>query len=599
MKYFLRAMKLLWPLKGKLALFVFCTVLLGLVGTSPLAVARAIIAHLQNQNDKLFNDKFGNLLHEFFVSLFGSGEGYIWGLCLVSIGLLALKNLFDFITKYLESWIAYRLTTDAVIRLMHHLLSMDMAFYDKRKMGDIVTRVTQNTQSLGSTARLTLDFLQQPPMIVCLTAYALYLNWQLFLIALAGFALAVLPVLHLTRKIYKQATKARVGQGEISQSILEDLYGLRTVQAYEAVDAEKENFSRKCEKLFGFFMKQRRSRAMQGPLSELVLGSGIAGVLLIGSLQVMRGQMPFADFVIFQATIGMLYQPVKTMLTLVAELAEFVPQAEATFEYLDTKPAIGDAPDAVVCPRLAHEIRFENVTFDYGRGPVFSGLDLSIRKGERIGIVGRTGVGKSTLLSLMLRFYDPQKGRVTIDGVDIRKATLRSLRSQIALVTQEPFLFHASIEENIRYGKPDATKQEIVAAAKDAAIHDEIMSFPERYATPAGDRGTTVSGGQRQRIAVARAILRNAPILLLDEATSSLDSASEKLVQQALDRLAEGRTSLIVAHRLSTVRDADRIIVFGDAGEIEAVAPHDELLRISHTYRKLWERQAGVAAAAD
>jgi len=589
---FFRAMKLLWPMKGRLAVYVLCTYLLAVANTSPLALARAIIAHLQGDN-KLFNDKFGNMVHEFFVGVFGAGEGYVIGLCTLSIVLLLLKNVFDFLCSYLQSWISYRLTMDAVVRLMHHLLGMDMAFFDKRKMGDIVTRVTQNTQALGSTARLTLDFLQHPPLIICLTAYALYLNWQLFLIAFAGFALAVLPVLTLTRKIYKQATKARVGQGDISQSILEDLYGLRTVQAYEAVDAEKENFSQKCEKLFGHFMKQRRSRAMQGPMSETVLGIGIAGVLLFGSIQVMRGQMAFADFFIFQVAIGMLYSPVKSLLTLVAELAEFVPSAEAAFEYLDTKPAIQDAPDAKPCPKLQQAITFENVTFDYGRGPVFSNLDLTIHKGERIGIVGRTGVGKSTLLSLLLRFYDPQKGRIAIDGVDIKGATIRSLRSQIALVTQEPFLFHASIADNIRYGKPDATQAEIEAAAKAAAIHDEIMAFPERYKTLAGERGTTVSGGQRQRIAVARAILRNAPILLLDEATSSLDSASERLVQDALDKLAEGRTSLIVAHRLSTVKDADRIVVFAEDGGIEAVAPHAELLQSSPTYRKLWERQAG------
>ncbi|MBI3831429.1 MAG: ABC transporter ATP-binding protein [Planctomycetes bacterium] len=594
MRYFFRAMKLLWPLKGRIFIYFLCTLLLAAANTSPLALARAIIAHLKG--GEAFNDAFGKAIHTFFVRHFGDGESYIIGLCGISITLLLLKNIFEFICSYLQSWIAYRLTTDAVVRLMHHLLTMDMAFYDKRKMGDIVTRVTQNTQSLGSTARLTLDFLQHPPMILFLTIWALYLNWQLFLIALLGFVVAVLPVLWLTRKIYKQASKARVGQSDISQSILEDLYGLRTVQAYEAVNAEKENFRKKCEKLFGYTMKQRRSRALQGPLSEIVLGCGIAGVLLFGALQVMHGEMSFENFVVFQVTIGMLYSPVKSMLTLVGELAEWVPSAEATFEYLDTKPAISDAPHATECPKLAREIVFENVTFDYGRGPVFSNLTLAIKKGERIGIVGRTGVGKSTLLSLLLRFYDPQQGRVTIDGADIKGVSIRSLRSQIALVTQTPFLFHSSIEDNIRYGKPGATHDEIEAAAKAAAIHDEIMAFPEGYKTLAGERGATVSGGQQQRIAVARAILRNAPIVLLDEATSALDSGVEKQVQEALDKLAEGRTSLIVAHRLSTVKDADRIVVFAENGGIEAVAPHDELLRTSPTYRNLWERQAGGVA---
>jgi ABC-type multidrug transport system fused ATPase/permease subunit len=282
------------------------------------------------------------------------------------------------------------------------------------------------------------------------------------------------------------------------------------------------------------------------------------------------------------------------MMSNVGELAELLPSAERTFEILDVRPTIQDKPGAQPCPSFKREIVFEKVGFDYGRGAVLKDVSFTLRAGESVGIVGRTGVGKSTLLALLLRFYDPTGGRILLDAVDIRDVTMASLRAQMSLVAQRPFLFHASVADNIRYGRPAATDDEVFAAARAAMIHDEIAALPEGYETLCGERGGELfSGGQQQRIAVARAVLRNAPILLLDEATSSLDAFSERRVQEALDTLASGRTSLIVAHRLSTLRNVNRILVVGEGGVVEAIAPHAELLETSPTYRLLWEQQTG------
>jgi len=289
----------------------------------------------------------------------------------------------------------------------------------------------------------------------------------------------------------------------------------------------------------------------------------------------------------------MLYAPATAMMLTLGELAEFLPSAERTFEILDVKPTIIEQPNAPVCPRLKQHLVFENISFDYGRGQILKNFTLSIAAGEKIGIVGRTGVGKSTLLSLLMRFYDPSAGQILIDGININSVSLSSLRAQIALVNQTPFLFQTTVADNIRYGRPNASDEDVIEAAKAARIHDEIMQQPLAYKTLCGERGGELfSGGQRQRIAVARAILRNAPILLLDEATSALDAYSERRVQEALDKLVVNRTSLIVAHRLSTLRNTDRILVFGDNGGLEAIGTHDELLRSSPTFRILSTAQA-------
>ncbi|MGD0088719.1 MAG: ABC transporter ATP-binding protein, partial [Planctomycetota bacterium] len=428
----------------------------------------------------------------------------------------------------------------------------------------------------------------------------LYLDWYLFLIGGLGLPLLVIPLRKTIKNIAKQQKRYQEKTAELAQAMLQKLTGMRIIHAYEAAEKEGRGFNELAYSLFRTGLRRNRSRAIQRPLTEIVLGMGLIAVLLYGALRITHaGEVDVAAFVTFLVALVALRGPVGAMVSTMGEMAELLPSAERTFEVLDIEPGIREAPGASPCPVLKHEIAFEDVCFDYGRGPVLKGLNLKINAGEKIGVVGRTGVGKSTLLSLLLRFYDPTSGRILIDGVDIRTVTLASLRAQMALVTQHPFLFHASVAENIRYGKPGASDAEVSAAAASAMVHEEIMAQPQGYQTLCGERGGELfSGGQRQRIAVARAILRNAPILLLDEATSALDAFSERRVQEALDKLVVSRTSLIVAHRLSTLRNVDRIVVFGDGGGIEAIGTHQELLGDSPTYRLLWtEQQGGVGAS--
>jgi subfamily B ATP-binding cassette protein MsbA len=600
MKNLWRALKLVLPHRWMLVWYLLTSVGLAVVGSAPLVLVKTFLDKLEGKTPHA-KDKVGHFVNNYLQSQFGDGANYIYGLCAVIFVLWALKALFDFLNNYISSWLAQRLRTEAIERVMHKLLSLDQPFFDKQKTGDLVSRMVSDGDNLRKTVKIFLDFLQQPFLVITLVAVAIYYDPYLFMLGAIGVPLVILPIRKLIGSITKHQKRYQEKTAGLAQAMLQNLNGMRIIHAYDAVDKESDNFSAMAEGLFRTGMKRNLSRAMQRPLLEVVLGLGLACVLLIGGLQALKaGSANVSDFITFVAALAMLYSPVRAMMGTIGELAEFLPSAERTFEILDVKPTIQEAPNAAVCPELKKAIVFENVSFDYGRGPVLKDLNLTIHAGEKIGIVGRTGVGKSTLLSLLLRFYDPTTGRILIDGTDIRGVSFSTLRGQMALVNQNPFLFHASVMDNIRYGRPGASDDEVTAAAKAAMIHDEIVAQPEGYATLCGERGGELfSGGQRQRIAVARAVLRNAPILLLDEATSALDAFSERRVQEALDQLVVTRTSLIVAHRLSTLRNVDRIMVFAEGGGIEAIAPHAELLTISPTYRLLWNEQHGQTGAAN
>lgn len=615
MKYLWRAVKLLFPLKHLLVAYVVVTMLLAAVSSAPLGLGNVLLYHLQQgatsvpgsgaaqpeseeakpkaKEFKADKDTISRWANTHLTAWLGTGQSLVYGLCGLILACLVVKGVLDFITSYLQGYISTKLQMDATVRVMRHALTLDIGFFDKEKMADLGVRIYGDTGTLRATAKVTLDMLEKPPYILFLACMAVYLNWQLFLVGLIGVPIIVVPFYLLTRKLYKNTRKAIGTSIDMSQAGGQVLGGMRMVRAYNAVESEGENFARLCYKYMGYVMRKVIIRAAQRPMTEVLMGVGVILVMMVGSGQVLSGQTSVENFITFLAALGMLASPTRGFLNTLGDIAEFVPSAERTFELLDYRPKIVEKPNAVPCPRLAREISFENLTLDYGRGPVFQNLSFTVRKGERVGIVGRTGIGKSSLIYMLLRFYDPVAGAIKIDGVDLRDVTFTSLREQMALVSPDTWLFHTSIEENIRYGKPGATLEEVMEAAKAAAIHDEIMSFPDGYKTVTGAGGASLSSGQRQRVAVARAILRNAPILLLDEATSAMDTSSEARVQAALDRLSEGKTSIVIAHRLSTVKTADRIVVFAETGGIEAIAPHDELLRISPTYKRLWDRLAG------
>jgi ATP-binding cassette, subfamily B, bacterial MsbA len=597
MKNLWRAFKLVLPHRGMLVWYVITAIGLAIFGSSPLILVKTFLNRIEHKPAK---DTLGIYVEKFLNTHFGDGMDYLYGLCAIILVVLVLNCVFDFLNAYISSWLAQRIRIDAMEKVMHKLLTLDQPYFDKQKTGDLVSRMVSDGEALRKSVKIFLDFLEQPFRVVVLVALALYYDWYLFFIGAIGMPLVILPFKAIIKNITKQQKRYQEKTADLAQSMLQNLAGIRIIHAYEAAEKESENFTKQSESLFRTGLRRNMSRALQSPLAQVMLSVGLVGVLLIGGRRYVQDPgLDATNFVVFVAALGLLYGPVRAMMGTVGELAEFLPSAERTFQILDLKPTITDAPNAVVCPALKNEIVFENLSFDYGRGMVLKDLNLTIRVGEKIGIVGRTGVGKSTLLALLLRFYDPSSGRILIDGTDIKTVTFGSLRGQMALVNQNPFLFHASVMDNIRYGRPNSSDDEVLDAAKAAMIHDEIMAQPEGYKTLCGERGGELfSGGQRQRIAVARAVLRNAPILLLDEATSALDAFSERRVQEALDKLVVTRTSLIVAHRLSTLRNVDRIMVFGSEGGIEAIASHAELIETSPTYRLLWNEQHGVTGAA-
>ena len=642
-----RALKLVLPHRGMLVLYM-CTALgLAICGSAPLILARTFIYHIDKvgkdaakqrilkkaagapkpgptpapapapddeddesmllpapvdpkataQNALGFKERIGAFfkgLNDSLQTRFGTGKEYLFALCGLIVIFWFLKSMFDAANTYIASWLAQRLRTEAIERVMAKLLSLDIPFFDSRQTGDLVTRMVSDGENLRKTVKIFLDFAQQPFMIITLVSVAVYYDWRLFLIGAMGVPIVMVVLTKLVRRIIQQSRRYQEKTADIAQAMLQNLSGIRVIHAYGAEELEAEGFRGLTRSLFRTGMRRNLNRAIQRPLTSFLMGLGGIAVLAWGGMRVIEhpDRRNIADFLTFIGALAMLNDPVTSIMQTIGEIAEYLPNAERIFQILDVKPTITDAPGAIACPRLSKEIVFEKLEFDYGRGAVLRDFNLTLRFGEKLGIVGRTGVGKSTLLSLVLRFYDPTSGRILIDGVDIRSVTLPSLRAQVALVTQQPFLFNATVAENIRYGHPGATDDEVIAAAKSAMVHDEIMSKPLGYKELCGERGGELfSGGQKQRIAIARALLRNAPILLLDEATSALDTLKERSLQEAFDKLEANRTCLIVAHRLSTLTNADRILVFGDEGGVEAIGTHAELMTVSPTYRQMWNAQ--------
>ena len=581
-----------------LVLYVISSFGLAIFGSSYVVIAKSYLDSLGGKIPR--EDKVGSFIYNFLSHYFGGGSHYLVGLCVIFFVFMLMNGIFDFINTYVGAWLAQRLRMEAMDRMMRKLLTLDHPFFDKQNNGDLVSRMVSDGDNMRKSVKLFLDFLQQPFMVIALVAMAIYYDWFLFLVGAVGVPLVIFPLRQIVKNITRQAKRYQEKTADLAQEMLQNLTGIRIIHAYDASDKAAESFSKSTMSLFRTGMRRNLNRALQEPLTKLMLGVGMLAVMIVcGYRYSVKPNVDPDSFLAFAGALGLLYTPVKAMISSIGELAELLPSAERTFQIIDVRPSIVDAPGAVAIPSFQKEIVFENVDFDYGRGSVLKGLNLTLRVGEKIGIVGRTGVGKSTLLALLLRFYEPTGGRILIDGLELRGVTMASLRAQMALVTQSPFLFHATVADNIRFGRPNATDDEVIEAAKIAMIHDEIMQQPEGYKTLCGERGGELfSGGQRQRITVARAILRNPRILLLDEATSHLDPFSERRVQEAIDTLLINRTSMIVAHRLSTLRNVDRILVFAAEGGVEAIGTHDELLSSSPTYKSLWNEQHPREAAA-
>jgi len=518
-------------------------------------------------------------------------------------GAVVLAALVKSAATYAQSVIMTKvgqgIISDIQARLFDHLLAADLQFFHDNPPGKLIARFINDVATLrGVITQATTGLVKDAVTAACLVGLLFWQDWQLALVTFFVFPLALVPARILGRRMRRVTTGAQERVGELSALLDETFQGARQVKAYAMEPTESARARSAIEKLRRLSVKSALTRAASHPIMETLSSFAIAAVILYGGHQVVAGKTTPGAFFSFITALLLAYQPVRSLANLNVTIQEGLAAAARVFELLDMEPAIRETPGARALPPVRGDIAFEGVGFAYPQGGVvFDGLDLRIEAGRTVAFVGPSGGGKSTLLNLLPRLFDPQRGRVTIDGVDVRDATLSSLRRSMALVSQDTALFHDTIRANIAYGRPDATDVEIERAAAVAGAATFISEFREGYATVVGTRGAKLSGGQRQRIAIARAVLKDAPILLLDEATSALDIETERQVQAALAPLMRGRTTLVVAHRLSTIVDADLICVV-DAGRIVESGTHAGLLALGGAYARLHAAQAAESGEA-
>jgi subfamily B ATP-binding cassette protein MsbA len=517
----------------------------------------------------------------------------VWQVSATILALYALKGLCAFLSTTLVAAAGQRAVTDLRNELYEHILGQSFAFLNRNSTGSLMSHITTDVEKIQhAVSEMAGDVLKEGLTVVALGIVLFTKDWRLALAALVGMPLAFYPLVRLGRRIRASSETSLRRWRDISEILQETISGFRVVQAFGMERFESARFKRAAWRLFTVNMRITRTSAVLPPMMEFVGGVALVAGLFYGSTAIRSGRLTTGEFAAFLAALFAMYTPVKRLSRVNASLQGALAAGSRIFEVLDTHLEIAEAPGAGSLPRMQREVEYRDVGFRYGDGDgaVLRRVSFVARSGEVVAIVGTSGAGKTTLMNLLPRFYDVTEGAVLIDGVDVRQGTLRSLRDQIGLVTQETVLFNDTVGANIAYGLSDVDEARIESAARAAFAHDFILDLPRRYDTLIGERGSRLSGGQRQRIAIARAILKDPPILILDEATSALDAESERLVQEALSNLMKGRTTLVIAHRLATVRNANRIVVL-DGGEVKETGTHDELLRSGGLYSRLYELQ--------
>src|SRR5262245_986487 len=508
------------------------------------------------------------------------------------IAVFVFRGLCSFGSSYLTEYVSNRVINDLRNDLNGHIQDLSLSFFNRNPTGTVLSRVTSDVYVVGNSLTGSVaSVLKDGVSLIVLVVVAFYQDWMLALIAIVVFPASVVPMVRLSKRMRGYARSLQGSLGLLTALLQETVQGNRVVKAFGMEDYEKRRFAEENRSLFRMALRVARIRAFVAPMMEILAAFGIAGVVWYGGYSVVHGGRTQGEFFAFLTALFLLYDPFKGIGRTNGMLQQGMAAADRVFELLDTGSDVVDRPGARELPAVRDGIEFDDVTFSYQAEPVLRDVNLTIRRGEVVALVGPSGGGKSTLADLLLRFYDVSAGAIRIDGVDIRDVTQASLRAQMALVTQHTFLFNDSVKNNIGYGSPAVQSMDaIIAAARAAHAHEFIMELPDGYDTMIGELGLRLSGGQRQRLAIARALLKNAPLLVLDEATSALDNESERLVQQALDTLMQGRTTLVIAHRLSTIRNADRIVVLV-RGQIVEQGTHEQLLALNGDYRKLHDLQ--------
>ncbi len=507
----------------------------------------------------------------------------------VNVGRLSLTILVLYVIKGVSSYLSTTLVADAGQRavsdlrsaLYEHILNQSFAFLARRTTGSLMSHVTTDVEKIqAAVSELAGDLLKEGLTILGLLAVLFYMDWRLAILSLVGMPLALGPLLRLGQRLRSSNETSLRRWKDISEILQETISGFRVVKAFGMEGFEIRRFRRASGRLLAVNMRITRTTAILPPLMEAVGGLALIGALFYGSWSIRDGHLTTGAFVSFLVALFAMYTPVKRLSRVNATLQAALAAGERVLEVLDRHDEVNEAQDAVVLERMKNGLEYRGVGFGYAdaQGSILRNVSFSACCGEVVALVGSSGSGKTTLVNLLPRFYDVTEGAILIDGIDVRHATLASLRAQIGLVTQETVLFNDSVRANIAYGLDDVDEARVEAAARAAFAHVFILDLPRRYDTVIGVRGSRLSGGQKQRIAIARAIQKDPPILIMDEATSALDAESERLVQGALANLMRGRTTLVIAHRLTTVRDADRIVVL-EGGEVREEGRHEELLR--------------------